>query len=99
MGGSHARPRGLRGRAGAAGRDARGTMTATTAPTLIVAGTRDTIETAAASRASAAAIPDTVPHEVVVVTGAAHGDLLDGCGICRRVESFLTRHLLSRRAA
>ena len=82
-----------------AGTGGRGTMTATTAPTLIVAGTRDTIETAAASRASAAAIPDTVPHELVVLRGAAHGDLLDGCGICGRVESFLTRHLLSRRAA
>ena len=76
-----------------AGTAGHGTMTATTAPTLIVAGTRDTIETAEASRASSAAIPGTIPHELVVVRGAAHGDLLDGCGVCGRVEGFLTRYL------
>jgi len=54
---------------------------------------RDAIETAEASRTSAAAIPKTIPHELVVVPGAAHGDLLDGCGVCPRVERFLLRRL------
>src|SRR5215211_308717 len=76
-----------------AGTAGHGTMSATTAATLIVAGTRDAIETAEASRTSAAAIPKTIPHELVVVPGAAHGDLLDGCGVCGRVEGFLTRYL------
>jgi dienelactone hydrolase len=75
-----------------------GTMTSTTAPTLIIAGSEDRIETAEASRTSAAAIPATVPHELVVVPGAAHGDLLRDCVVCDRVEAWLTRYLAGPRA-
>lgn len=88
------RPRAVVSLAGTAGH---GTMASTTTPTLIVAGARDRVETAEASRASAAAIPATIPHELVVVPGAAHGDLLDGCGICGQVEGWLTRFLLNPR--
>jgi dienelactone hydrolase len=75
-----------------------GTMASTTVPTLIVAGSEDRIEPPDASRRSAAAIPDAVPHELVVVPGAAHGDLLADCVICDRVEAWMTRYLVNPRA-
>jgi dienelactone hydrolase len=83
-----------------AGTAGHGTMASTTAPTLIMAGTRDPIETAQNSRASARAIPSTIPHELLVVRGARHGQLLEGCrqiGVCgpveRRAVAFFARHL------
>jgi dienelactone hydrolase len=97
------RPRAVVSLAGTAGH---GTMASTRVPTLIVAGTRDTIETVAASRASAAAIPRTVPHELLVAQGASHGQLIDGCveiGACelveRRAVAFLRHHLLGERTS
>lgn len=75
-----------------------GTMASTTAPTLIIAGSDDRIETPEASRRSAAAIPATVPHELVVVPGAAHGDLLEDCVVCDRVEAWMTRSLVNPQA-
>ena len=84
-----------------AGTAAHGTMASTRVPTLIVAGTRDPIEPVATSRASARAIAPTIPHELLVVRGARHGQLLDGCvqiGVCelvgRRVERFLEAYLV-----
>lgn len=95
------RPQAVVSLAGTAGH---GTMTSTRVPTLIVTGTRDTIETVAASRTSAAAIPRTVPHELLVVQGAGHGQLVDGCaeiGACvlveRRTRAFFRRYLLGER--
>ena len=80
-----------------AGSAGHGTMTATSAPTLLAAGTRDPIETVQSSRAAAAAIAPTVPHELMVVPGARHGALIGRCealGVCARVEAFLRRYLL-----
>ena len=84
-----------------AGTAGHGTMASTRVPTLIVAGTRDPIETVATSRASARAIAPTIPHELLVVRGARHGQLMDGCariGACelvgRRVERFLETYLV-----
>ncbi len=80
-----------------AGSAGHGTMTATSAPTLLAAGTRDAIETVQSSRAAAAAIAPTVPHELMVVAGARHGALVGRCealGVCARVEAFFRRYLL-----
>src|SRR4051812_1692879 len=87
-----------------AGTAGHGTMASTTAPTLIMAGTRDPIETEQNSRASADAIPSTIPHELLVVRGARHGQLVDRCdeiGVCelveRRAVAFFRRFLLGAR--
>jgi dienelactone hydrolase len=86
-----------------AGTASHGTMAATRAPTLLIAGTRDPIETVDSSRAAADAIPATVPHELVVVEGARHGQLLSLCaqiGSCaeveRRAKAFFERYLAGR---
>jgi dienelactone hydrolase len=86
-----------------AGTASHGTMAATRAPTLIMAGTRDGIETVESSRAAAAAIPAGVPHALMIVEGARHGQLLDGCaqiGACEAVErraiAFFERSLAGR---
>jgi dienelactone hydrolase len=88
-----------------AGTAAHGTMASTRVPTLIAAGTRDPIEPVATSRASARAIAPTIPHQLLVVRGARHGQLLDGCvqiGACelvgRRVEAFFLRYLAGQAA-
>ena len=65
-----------------------------------MAGTRDPIETVANSRAADRAIPATVPHELLVVRGARHGQLIEGCGeigacglVGRRAQAFFLRYL------
>ena len=84
-----------------AGTAGHGTMASTTAPTLIMTGTRDPIETEQSSRAAAGAIASTIPHELLVVRGARHGQLVDRCGeigVCglveRRAVAFFRRFLL-----
>jgi dienelactone hydrolase len=86
-----------------AGTAGHGTMAATRAPTLIMAGTRDGLETVESSRAALAAIPRTVPRDLLVVRGARHGDLIDRCGrigVCglveRRAVAFFRRFLAGR---
>ena len=77
-----------------------GTMRALAVPTLVMAGTRDPIETVVNSRTSEGAIASTVPHRLLVVQGARHGQLIDGCsaiGACERVgraaEEFFLEYL------
>ena len=65
---------------------------------LVIAGSDDRIETPEASRRSAAAIPAAVPHELVVVPGAAHGDLLEDGAVADRVTAWMTRYLVNPRA-
>jgi dienelactone hydrolase len=76
-----------------------GTMAATTAPTLIVAGTRDSIETVQNSRTAAAAIPRDVPHELLVVPGARHGELLQRDVVMRAATRFFLTYLAGGRPA
>ena len=87
-----------------AGTAAHGTMAATTVPTLLMAGSLDTVETVANSRAADRAIPATVPHELLVVRGARHGQLTEGCaeiGVCglvgRRAQAFFETYLAGSR--
>jgi dienelactone hydrolase len=74
-----------------------GTMKATTAPTLLMAGTRDTIETVQNSRTSASAIPRAVPHELLVVQGAGHGQLLESALARRAATRFFLTYLAGSR--
>jgi dienelactone hydrolase len=80
-----------------AGTAGHGTMAATIAPTLVIAGTRDRVETVQDSRTSERAIPPTIPRELLVVEGARHGQLIGGCaqiGACERVGRAATAFFL-----
>ena len=67
-------------------------------PALLMAGGADTLETPRIGATAARAIPGDVPHRLLVVPGARHGDLIDGCTRIRRcglvgrtaVDFFLT---------
>jgi predicted dienelactone hydrolase len=53
------------------------------APTLMVAGGADTVGPVRLSEESARALPRTTPHALLVVAGAEHGALVDGCAAAR----------------
>jgi dienelactone hydrolase len=68
-------------------------MSGMRAATLIVAGTRDPIETVKSSRAADEAIPPGTPHRLLVIDGARHGDLLRSARVRRTATDFLRDHL------
>jgi predicted dienelactone hydrolase len=67
----------------------RGTTALITAPTLMVAGSADTVDPVRLSAASLRALPRATPKRLLVIPGAGHGDLVDGCtrleGACERI--------------
>jgi dienelactone hydrolase len=67
-----------------AGTADQGTMRSLEVPTLLMAGSEDTLEPPDIGATAARAIPASVPHRLVVVPGARHGDLIDGCARIRR---------------
>jgi len=68
-------------------------MSGMRAATLIVAGTRDPIETVDSSRAADDTIPSPTPHRLLVIAGARHGDLLRSATVRRAATGFLLDHL------
>jgi predicted dienelactone hydrolase len=56
------------------------------APTLMVAGGADTVDPASLSEASFRDLPRTTPRALLIVAGADHGALVDGCTAARTCE-------------
>src|SRR3954447_4243315 len=54
------------------------------APTLMLAGSVDTVDPPRLSEASVRALPRTTSHRLLVVRGADHGALVDGCAAAGR---------------
>ena len=76
----------------------RGTTASITAPTLMMAGGRDTVDPVRLSEASLHALPRTTPKGLLVVPGAGHGGLIDGCaaiGACERVARTASAFFLT----
>jgi dienelactone hydrolase len=76
----------------------RGTTASITAPTLMMAGGRDTVDPVRLSEASLRALPRTTPHGLLVVDRAGHGGLIDGCaaiGACEQVARTASAFLLT----
>jgi dienelactone hydrolase len=76
----------------------RGTTASITAPTLMMAGGRDTVDPVRLSEASLRALPRTTPHGLLVVARAEHGGLIDGCaaiGACEQVARTASAFLLT----
>ena len=76
----------------------RGTTASITAPTLMLAGGRDTVDPVRLSEASLRALPRTTPHGLLVVERAGHGGLIDGCaaiGACGQVARTASAFLLT----
>jgi pimeloyl-ACP methyl ester carboxylesterase len=76
------------------------------APTLMVAGGADTVDPVRLSEQSARDLPRTTPHALLVVAGAGHGALIDGCAaarICplvgRAAAALFITYLARRRGA
>jgi dienelactone hydrolase len=64
----------------------RGTTASIRAPTLMLAGSRDTVDPPRLSEASIRALPRGTPHGLLIVPGAGHGGLIDGCAAIGRCE-------------
>jgi dienelactone hydrolase len=76
----------------------RGTTASITAPTLMMAGGRDTVDPVRLSEASLRALSRTTPHGLLVVDRAAHGGLIDGCaaiGACGQVARTASAFFLT----
>ena len=65
------------------------------APTLMVAGGADTVDSPALSEASVRALPRGTPHALLVVPDAGHGDLLRSSAVERRVAAHFAAYLRS----
>lgn len=76
----------------------RGTTSSITAPTLMMAGGRDSVDPVRLSEASVRALPRTTPRGLLVVPDAGHGGLIDGCaaiGACERVARTASAFFLT----
>ncbi|MEA2311576.1 MAG: hypothetical protein QOE28_1544 [Solirubrobacteraceae bacterium] len=86
LAGQDARVRALMTMAGGADR---GTTGQIRAATLMLAGSADTVDPVHLSEASLHALPVATPKGLLVVEGARHGDLIDGCvrlpGACAKI--------------
>jgi dienelactone hydrolase len=78
----------------------RGTTASIHVPTLMMAGSRDTVDPVRLCENSIRDLPRSTPHGLVIVPGATHGDLIDGCAaigkcelIARIASSFFLTHL------
>jgi dienelactone hydrolase len=67
------------------------------APTLMLAGSADTIDPPRLSEASIRALSRTTPHRLLVVRGADHGALVDGCAAartCAEIARAVSAHFI-----
>ena len=84
----------------------RGTTASIRAPTLMMAGSRDTVDPVVLSQRSLSALPKSTPHGLLVVAGATHGGLIDGCAaigqcglVARTASAFFLTYLAGVRGA
>src|SRR4051812_19774146 len=67
------------------------------APALMLGGSADPVDPPGLSEASIRALPRTTPHRLLVLRGADHGALIDGCaaaGTCAEVARAVSAHFV-----